>query len=79
MAKEQVDHPTHYQAYKGFEVIDVTEQLNFCLGNAVKYILRADFKHDDGGITDLKKAAWYIAREIERRCGPRSGTGGTTG
>jgi hypothetical protein len=39
--------------------------MNFCLGNAVKYIWRADLKGD--AIEDLKKAAWYIAREIRRR------------
>lgn len=39
--------------------------MNFCLGNAVKYIWRADLKDD--AITDLEKAKWYIEREIERR------------
>ena len=39
--------------------------MNFCLGNAIKYIWRADLKHD--AIEDLEKAAWYINREIERR------------
>lgn len=64
---EQVNHPKHYTQYEGFEVIDVTSQLNFCLGNACKYILRADHKHNDNGITDLKKAVWYLNYEIERR------------
>jgi|TARA_R110000803_G_scaffold74471_2_gene138501 hypothetical protein len=41
--------------------------MSFCLGNAVKYIWRADLKHDDGGVEDLKKAEWYIKREIQRR------------
>ena len=39
--------------------------MNFCLGNAIKYIWRADLKDD--AITDLEKAKWYIEREIERR------------
>src|SRR5574339_640547 len=39
--------------------------MNFCLGNAVKYIWRADEKKD--ALEDLRKAAWYIAREIERQ------------
>jgi hypothetical protein len=39
--------------------------MNFCLGNALKYIWRADLKGD--AIEDLQKAAWYINREIERR------------
>lgn len=43
--------------------------MNFCLGNAVKYIWRADHKN---GVEDLEKAAWYIRREIERRKSPPS-------
>ena len=38
--------------------------MNFCLGNAIKYILRSDHKKDQ--IQDLEKAVWYINREIER-------------
>jgi hypothetical protein len=41
--------------------------MNFCLGNAMKYIWRADEKHSDGGIEDLTKAVWYIERELQRR------------
>ena len=67
MSIEQVDHPPHYTWLKGFEVIDITEQCNFNLGNAIKYILRCDHKHADGGLTDLRKAAFYVNREIERR------------
>lgn len=39
--------------------------MGFCLGNAVKYIWRADLKQD--AIEDLRKAVWYINREIEKR------------
>jgi hypothetical protein len=39
--------------------------MNFCLGNAIKYIWRADLKNDS--VEDLKKAIWYINRKIERR------------
>jgi hypothetical protein len=39
--------------------------MSFCVGNAVKYLWRADHKGND--IEDLRKAAWYINREIERR------------
>ena len=46
------------------EVIDLTEQMNFNRGNAVKYIARSGFKSSE--IEDLEKAAWYIAREISR-------------
>lgn len=63
--KDNVNHPEHYKQYHGFEVIEITEQLNFCLGNAVKYILRAD--HKGKPIEDLKKAVWYIQREIKNR------------
>lgn len=64
---EQVNHPRHYTWLRGIEVIDITEQLNFNLGNVLKYTLRCDHKHKDGGITDLRKAAFYLQREIERR------------
>lgn len=61
-----VNHPTHYTAHpSGVECITVTEHMGFNLGNAVKYIWRADLKND--AIEDLKKAAWYINREIEKR------------
>ena len=63
--KEMIDHPSHYNQGK-FEAIDVIEdwKLNFNLGNTVKYISRAG--HKDNIIQDLKKASWYLNREIER-------------
>lgn len=64
-AKEKIDHPSHYTHPSGVECITITEHMDFNLGNAVKYIWRADLKADP--LTDLKKAAWYINREIERR------------
>ena len=61
-------NPSHYKSHaSGIECIQVTEHMSFTLGNAIKYIWRADLKHDDGGIEDLKKAQWYIEREIKRR------------
>jgi hypothetical protein len=64
---DSVNHPSHYTDHpSGIECIQVTEHLSFCVGNAIKYLWRADLKHDDA-IEDLKKAAWYINREIERR------------
>ena len=64
--QDKVNHPSHYNSHpSGIECIQVVEHLNFCLGNAVKYIWRADNKEND--IRDLRKAAWYINREIERR------------
>ncbi|MBO7309522.1 MAG: DUF3310 domain-containing protein [Kiritimatiellae bacterium] len=64
--RSAVDHPSHYNVGK-IEVIDAIEAwgLNFSLGNAVKYIARAD--HKGKPIEDLQKARWYIEREIERR------------
>ncbi len=63
--KEMVNHPDHYQG-NNFEVIDIIEdyELGFSLGNAIKYILRADKK--GARKQDLKKAIWYIQREIDR-------------
>lgn len=63
---EAVNHPSHYTAYKGIEVIDLTEQMNFNRGNAVKYIARAGLKKKETEIEDLEKARWYIEREIAR-------------
>jgi len=61
-----VNHPPHYKSHpSGIECIQVTEHMNFCLGNAVKYIWRAGLKGDS--IQDLEKAAWYLGREIQRR------------
>lgn len=63
---DTVNHPKHYTNHPAnIECIQVTEHMNFCLGNAVKYIWRADLKND--AIEDLRKAIWYIQREIARR------------
>ena len=63
---DAVNHPKHYMAHpSGIECIQVTEHMNFNVGNAVKYLWRADEKAN--ALEDLKKAAWYINREIERR------------
>jgi hypothetical protein len=65
---ETVNNPKHYNSHpSGLECIQVTEHMNFCLGNAVKYIWRADEKHDDGGLEDLHKAIWYLQRELIKR------------
>lgn len=63
---DPVNHPRHYTQHpSGIECIQITEHMGFNLGNAVKYIWRADLKHD--AIEDLKKAAWYLEREIKKR------------
>jgi len=64
--REKVDHPPHYTSHpSGVECIQVTEHMGFNLGNAIKYIWRADLKDD--AIEDLRKARWYIDRELMRR------------
>ena len=61
-----VNHPPHYTAHpSGIECIDVVEHMGFNLGNAVKYIWRADEKGN--AVEDLRKAAWYVQRELQRR------------
>ena len=57
----------HYKR-GGVEAIDAIEawELGFYLGNVVKYIARAGSKTKDG-LQDLKKAEWYLSREIKRR------------
>ena len=63
--KEMVNHPSHYNMGK-YEAIDVIEDwgLGFNLGNTIKYISRAG--HKDSIVQDLKKAMWYLDREIQR-------------
>lgn len=64
---EAIDHPSHYKR-GGIEAIDVIEawDLGFCLGNTIKYISRAGIKDDAKFVEDLKKARWYLDREIAR-------------
>jgi hypothetical protein len=61
-------NPNHYKTEKGIESIDVIEafELDFCLGNAVKYILRAGKKPDQPIERDLEKAIWYLNRRIQQ-------------
>lgn len=75
-----VNHPSHYTQYTGFEVIDVCEQLrapdgsgNFNRGNAFKYLARAGWKNPAKEIEDLKKAVFYLQREIDRLDKPQPG------
>lgn len=64
--KDLINHPPHYTAHpSGVECIQITEHMNFNLGNAIKYLWRAGLKND-AKIEDLKKAVWYINREIGR-------------
>jgi len=62
----RVQHPIHYTSHpSGVECIQITEHMGFNMGNALKYIWRADLKND--AIEDLQKAKWYIEREIALR------------
>lgn len=76
---DTVNHPTHYNSHpSGVECITITEHMNFNVGNAVKYLWRAGLKCPEKDVSeaandtrkqhieDLKKAAWYINREIDR-------------
>ena len=62
-----IEHPEYYGGDTVYEAIKVIEawQLNFNLGNAVKYISRAGKKDKSKEIQDLQKAVWYIERQIE--------------
>ncbi len=66
--QEQVNHPSHYggkdNPYEAIKVIDAWN-LDFCLGNVVKYISRAGKKGNNSKEQDLKKALWYLEHEIE--------------
>lgn len=69
---DNVNHPAHYtnspakcSCGKSIECIEVTRHLNFNIGNAIKYLWRCD--HKNNALEDLKKAAWYIQDEINKR------------
>jgi hypothetical protein len=64
MRDDPVNHPRHYTQYSR-EVIELTERLSFCLGNACKYILRAPFKGNEK--QDLQKSLWYVKRAMKNR------------
>ena len=73
LAMIKVNHPDHYKSTGicGLEAIDIIDAygLNFALGNALKYILRAGKKHDTPYVEDLSKAVWYLQHEISARGG----------
>tara|TARA_R100001198_G_C5128291_1_gene147746 strand:+ start:351 stop:638 length:288 start_codon:yes stop_codon:yes gene_type:complete len=56
--------PRHYQMDNGFQVIDLTSQLDFCSGNVVKYVARAGKKSGESVLDDLRKAEYYLRRLI---------------
>jgi len=74
---DNVNHPKHYtsrdinsiccicEAITAIECIEITRHFNFNLGNAIKYIWRADFKGNSK--EDLRKAIWYLQDEINSK------------
>lgn len=65
LTPDPVNRPAHYTGHpSGVECIQITEHMNFCRGNAVKYIWRAGEKGNE--VQDLEKAIWYLQREIAR-------------
>lgn len=70
---DSVNHPAHYNAHpSGVECIDVVEHMTFNVGSAIKYCWRAGLKDGAPLVEDLKKAIWYLEREVERVEGVRS-------
>ena len=64
---EKVDHPQHYNKHpSGIECIDIIEHFQYNIGAAMKYLWRAGLKPDVELVEDLRKAIWYIEREISR-------------
>jgi len=65
--ENQVNHPRHYAEHpSGVECIEVNENMDYCVGNAYKYLFRNESKHADPFL-DLEKCLWYIRKEIEGR------------
>ena len=76
---DPVNHPAHYVSHSsGLECVQITEHMGFCIGNAVEYLWRSDLKGNavkylwrsdlkGNALEDLRKARWYIEREIEKR------------
>lgn len=64
---DAVQNPAHY-AFSSIEVIDAIEawNLNYHRGNCIKYVVRAGRKNPETEIEDLRKAVWYLGRELER-------------
>ncbi|MFJ7901915.1 DUF3310 domain-containing protein [Streptomyces sp. NPDC096198] len=70
-SQDTVNSPAHYTQGK-YEVIDIIQASmsregfrGYLLGNMTKYLLRSQYKHQDGGLEDLKKLIWYANKFIE--------------
>jgi len=68
---DPVHYPSHYRSHpSGIETIQITEQETFLRGNILKYVLRAPYKGNE--LEDMEKAAWYLARDIQRLKGDQN-------
>ena len=56
----------HYDFPNGVRTIDITQHLDFCSGNVVKYVCRAGKKDNESSLDDLKKAVWYLNQLVEK-------------
>ena len=74
MTHDPVNHPSHYTQHpSGVECITVVEHMTFNVGNAIKYCWRAGLKGNGSAhVEDLKKARWYLDREIARLVSPQA-------
>lgn len=67
LPEDNVNHPKHYTSHpSGVECIEITQHMNFNIGNAIKYLWRAGLKNQKTLKEDIKKAIWYMNRELER-------------
>lgn len=65
LSTDQIN-PAHYRSHpSGVDCVQITEHMSFLLGNVIKYIWRADLNNN--AVEDLKKARWYLDRELEKR------------
>lgn len=67
MPHDPINHPDHYTWLPGAECIEIAQHFPFNLGNAIKYIWRAGRKRDEEFAQDIRKAIFYLNREVERR------------
>lgn len=67
VAHDPINHPKYYTSHpSGIETIEITRNMNFNRGNAIKYLMRAGLKDPAKEVEDLQKAAWYIQDGIKR-------------
>ncbi len=64
---EKINHPKHYNLHpSNVECIDIIECYSFNVGSALKYLWRAGLKPGESALEDLRKAVWYVQREVDR-------------